>query len=402
MKTNRTLIAMCIATIFASGSLCAKDKWEYHTDGWEKTKSYGNVMVANDTAKQWGPWEDFVEPAAGAPSIAFIGAGADDPYKIIPNPIPVPEGCAAGEWCGYMAYSVKNKYEYTDWSYEKVRVRNESGYGYHYEWQWVPHTETYTTRTDLQPAEMRLQFVQPGVGDDWKGYGEVSFLSELAEFNAAVGTDAQEIGVKFDWQQGDFQSYNPWDNVVLEGLADSWWPWYYYFDSSDSKWKDIRKYATMGLLEVKLENDVAAYVSSSCEGDCAVLKETKVYVPYVAGQVTALAEMAGLSMSSATASYFGRSFGGGTVGMQVSFAGTGSWSGEWRGGYLPNFNASGGISGASFASSSVTGVGCGGAVTGTVVGSFYGPQAAAAGGVADVTKNATRYVDVFLATKQPN
>jgi hypothetical protein len=72
MKTQRTLIATCIAALFVSSGVMAKDKWEYHEAAWDNTKSYGNVSIGRDSVQQWGPWEDFVQPAAGGPSIGFL------------------------------------------------------------------------------------------------------------------------------------------------------------------------------------------------------------------------------------------------------------------------------------------------------------------------------------------
>lgn len=86
MKTSRMLIGVCLASLFVAETGFARDKWEYNESAWDKTQSYGQVTVAQDSVQQWGPWEQFVEPAAGAVGAAgvqFAGAGAAELYRPI-------------------------------------------------------------------------------------------------------------------------------------------------------------------------------------------------------------------------------------------------------------------------------------------------------------------------------
>lgn len=84
MKTKQAVIGVCVAALFASSAAIARDKWDYSEGAWDKTQSYGQVTVAQDSVQQWGPWEQFVEPAAGAPSgVQFAGAGSGDLYRPI-------------------------------------------------------------------------------------------------------------------------------------------------------------------------------------------------------------------------------------------------------------------------------------------------------------------------------
>lgn len=406
MKTNRTLIAMCIATMFASGSLCAKDKWEYHTDGWEKMKSYANVVIANDSVQKWGPWDEFVEPAAGAPSIAFIGAGAGDPYKIIPNPIPPnPEvGCADGAWCGYMAVQLMEKEYY---SYRK------HGRTY-WDWRWE-------RVGDVLPAEIALNFEPSAGSDPWGGYfdkGAVNLrlLTNLPEYGVSAGAETGMVPVEFNGLQGWFDPPRHFEgDISLEGG----WNGLYYDPASHSwnKWKPVNQYATMGVLIAYVYGSNEEMARSSEGGDYDV---TKVYAPFVAGQLTPLADMGSLNAGNVTAKYEGQTaLAGGDVSMTVRF-GSATWDGKFNGGSgATGFTVTNGsISGANFAASgsSIGAKDVGGChpaysgVSGTVNGSFYGPQAAAAGGIVDITKTATtysksitpvttQYVDVFLANK---
>ena len=386
MKTNRTLIAMCIATLFASTSLQAKDKWEYHTDGWEKTKSYANVMVSNDTVQKWGPWEEFVEPAAGAPSIAFLGAGAGDPYNVLPKPIPpTPEvGCPAGEWCGYIAVQLKERYGgYGD------------GYGRSYYggggWHNVGDAVGGEIALQFQPSDGPLPW-----GGPWnEGAVNLRLLTSLPDFGIGAGAETGMIPVEFNGYQGWFDSLKYEGDISLEGGYDG-----KYYDSTATSWwqiwKKVNEYATMGTL--------ITYVYGDDES------EYKVYAPFVAGLPTPTSDMPG----NVTAFYRGETgLARGDVCMRVNF-GAGNWSGTFNGGYgTYGFSVEGGaLNGSGFSASSGNLSAWGSSVSGTVKGTFYGPQAAAAGGLIDVTKTSnyesyarsegptsTRYVDVFLANK---
>lgn len=380
MKTQRTLIAMCVAALFTSTAAIAKDKWEYHESAWDSAKSYGNVTIGSDSVSQWGPWEDFVEPAAGGPTIAFIGGGSGDPYRPIP-PIPV-GGCGDGEWCGYMAISN----DYSPNSY----------YGRY-------RTPPYINR--FEAADIALQFDQPESG--WRGHGGVNLIlrSDLSDYGATAGMETGMVPVMFWGKQGWFDGHAHDPYVSLEGGFDG-------YNRYTHTW--VNKYATMGVLRayvngVDVENDSYAARSSESESD-----GTWVYAPFVAGQLTSSSDMSALRASNITAWYKGETaLARGDVCMTVQF-GSGTWNGVWNHGYrVTGFSANGTINGANFASTNVTGSSVVSSES-SVRGSFYGPQAAALGGVVDVTKTAgyvnysiaesssmptTRYVDVFLANK---
>lgn len=81
MKTKRMVVAVCVASLFASSAAIAREKWDFNEAAWEKSQSYGQVSVAQDSVGQWGPWEQFVEPAAGGPAgVQYAGPGARDLY----------------------------------------------------------------------------------------------------------------------------------------------------------------------------------------------------------------------------------------------------------------------------------------------------------------------------------
>lgn len=89
MKTKNILIGACIASLLSSGMVFARDKWDYNESGWNQTSSYGEITVAQDSVQRWGPWESFIEPAAGfSAGVQFAGAPAGDVYRptfTVPN-----------------------------------------------------------------------------------------------------------------------------------------------------------------------------------------------------------------------------------------------------------------------------------------------------------------------------
>lgn len=91
MKTRLALIALLLSTSLTGTASFAKDKWDYNKDAWSATASYGDVTIAQDSVDQWGPWAEYVEPAAGAPGgVQFVGAPAGEYYRTFYNIPPAP------------------------------------------------------------------------------------------------------------------------------------------------------------------------------------------------------------------------------------------------------------------------------------------------------------------------
>lgn len=450
MKTRRTLIAMCIAALFANGAAMAKEKWEYNEDKWDDTRSYGRVTIDKDSVSAWGPWEDFVEPAAGAPSIGFLGAAVGDPYRPLPTPVPVIEGCAAGAWCGYVAYrSYVNDYY------------NSEGYGGY-----------YRNRPQAGLIELRLSPDDPSAITvlNGSGLGVISGkitplegsdpLLVIPELSRVRGGDLSlpvEFGSGTSWVSNrdglaNFYGYEYGDinaPIVINGRT---------IDGGESGWSasigghsriwarsgsdpeyDTTPYMTMG---GNLYVSVWGYVSGGSGNDSYYYNYVNASdgaEGYVAGILTPLSDMASLNAGRVTAEYAGYTSGyrstsyQSPVAVSVNF-GNATWSGTWNNGSDGNMwsstdssgrpylvgqvgvIASGTISGANFQSNSVSAND--GQVTGSVQGNFYGPQAAGLGGIVNITKTAAvpvnevvartvsipsysnaTYVDVFAAQK---
>lgn len=419
MKTQRTLIATCIAALFASSAVMAKDKWEYNEDKWDDTRSYGSVSLDKDSVQQWGPWEQFVEPAAGAPSIALLGAGVSDPYRNLPqtNQVKVDDVCRAGDWCGYAVY---RNYE---WKYQYYQDDGEGeGYG------------GYSTSKESRPYAGRFGLTlkpdDPSVVtiDGGEGPGQVSWRLAALAGNAApvLGASHDPMNANFgDWyyyynytgglhnfyasqQTSDTSAY---DYSTVYGYPHDGSYYYYWYLPTSNK-------------------EVAAgyfyrYIYDYVSGDGAEMGR-QTYGSYVAGIATPQAYLDAQRAGNVIASYQGNSVDGYygyqiPVSMTVNF-GNATWNGSWNGGsdgssayqysdsygnkYVSGqigFNASGTVSGANIQSTSVSALD--GTVTGKVQGTFYGQTAGSIGGVHDIVKTrpevytASSNVGVFLVDK---
>jgi hypothetical protein len=432
----------------------AKDKWEYHEAAWDNTKSYGNVSIGRDSVQQWGPWEDFVQPAAGGPSIGFLGAGSGDMYRPLP-PIPTPipgSDCASGAWCGYVVYT----------SYSNVNGYG-GGYGY-----GEGYGGYYRNRPQAGLIELRLSPNDPsavtvlggsGLGTvegritPLAGSDPLLVIPELMRVSGGDLSLPVQFGSGTSWVSVNDGLANFYGSasgyigspIVIQGqtIDGGESGWYASIGGHNRIWArsgsneqyDTTPYMTMG---GNLYVSVWGYVSGDSENQgyyYNYVQATDGAEGYVAGIATSLADMAALQARSVTATYNGytsgykNTSGQSPVVVNVNF-GNASWSGTWNNGSNGNVwygsdssgrpyiagqvgvIASGTISGANFQSTSVSAND--GNVTGKVQGTFYGPEAAGLGGVVNVTKTpnvsvetvarsatpvAATYVDVFAAQK---
>lgn len=382
MNTKKTVIAASIAALLAApAATFAKDQWEYHEDQWGNVVSYGSVQLAQDSSDTWGPWAEFIMPAAGGPvvnPVQFVGEGSGERYRPEPKisaPV-VSSGCEAGMACGYAVFK--------NFSYE-------GGYG-----DGGEHPATFTAR------------IPPTLDDSATTAWRVTSLDDTTPIYPESG----ELAVDVE-EYSDSEAY------------------FYRNDSVDGGegGGHARIYGSMPETDIPVAvGNFSRYLWSymngnDCGGDCDYgYSSNETYGMFVAGIVTSAADMSELRANNITAVYNGHAFYNGTpVTINVNF-GTASWSGSWNNGadgstwtHTPSgssqqyvnghvgFNASGTISGSNIQSTSVSATD--GAVSGSVRGSFYGSQAAALGGVVDITKSTEGYtnarnVDLYLTTKQ--
>lgn len=427
MKTKRTIIAACIATLFISGTVFAKDSWEYHESGWNNVKSYGKVVIAQDSVGQWGPWEDFVEPAAGAPApVAMPGMSGGDQYRnnpdiiVIPTPTPTPDakGCAPGAWCGYAIFKDSTKVKQSGgWSYLTSSYEGDKCSTKPYS----PGLFTLMLTPDKMPvawygtrgtAEWNLEPLNGGAVPNFANSGSplaVTFYEDMNHFHTR-GEGASFV---------DGVSHNAWNPDAYVMFSDSGDR---YFEKAITGtqykvgkepiynkygkligWQDV--YVTLkadpDVAIGQFERSVESYMKGGDNQTMITTTTTTGY--YVAGIATPQSYLDSQRAGNVTANYVGGSFDGsqqGKVDITVKFA-PGTWSGNWSQNGNFNFSAAGNVSGANISGAVVDTKN----MSGTVNGTFYGQQAGSIAGVSDVTRT-TKYgsesqAAIFLVNKVP-
>ncbi|MBS1130860.1 MAG: hypothetical protein H6R16_1862, partial [Proteobacteria bacterium] len=361
MKTKRTIIAACIATLFLSGTVFAKDTWEYHESGWNNVKSYGKVVIAQDSVGQWGPWEDFVEPAAGAPApVAMPGMSGGDQYRnnpdiiVIPTPTPTPEtkGCAAGAWCGYAIFKDSTHVRQSGgWDYRSLSYEGD---GYNFK-KYSPALFTLMLTPDSLPissswygtsgtASWGLEPLNGAEAPNFANSGSpqaVRFYEYLNHFHdQGEGTSlidgvshgpnwGYEAALMFATYDGD-RHFDKAITGTLYKVGEE--P--IYWKGKIIGWRDV--YVTL-----KADPDVAigqferqsveSYTSGTGESAITTTTTKTTTGYYVAGIATPQSYLDSQRAGNVTANYVGGSFDGsqqGKVDITVKFA-PGTWSGNW-------------------------------------------------------------------------
>ncbi|MBS1139048.1 MAG: hypothetical protein H6R13_501 [Proteobacteria bacterium] len=394
MKTKRTIIAACIATLFISGTVFAKDSWEYHESGWNNVKSYGKVVIAQDSVGHWGPWEDFVEPAAGAPApVAMPGMSAGDQYRKTPDIIVIPEdkGCATGAWCGYAIFrnSADQRESYNERSYYKP---SNPWTGALFTLMPTPDDPSITAGEGRGPGSIAWQLDSLGAilptfsesagaipadfGGGWWFTGD----DGLHHFHTdAYAADVNGVSHNmFSSEARNTFGSGPFEQAITGQMI-----------NIGSKWRPIWvRIAADEQVAVGDFSQMTVYVKGESRSmERPPVAQTEGY--YVAGIATPQAYLASQQASNIRANYVGGSFDGsrqGSVAIQVQF-GPATWQGQWESSAM-SFQAAGNITGANIAATNISALSnCDRATySGYVQGTFYGEQAGSIGGVSSVTK----------------
>jgi hypothetical protein len=394
MKTKRTVIAACIATLFISGTVFAKDTWEYHENGWNNVNSYGKVVIAQDSVNQWGPWEDFVEPAAGAPSVALPGAGGSDPYRNNPNII-VNEGCAAGAWCGYAIFRNSSQdgddYRYNERSHYKPPYNGTAGL---FTLFLTPDDPSITAGEGEGPGSVAWQLTSLGTTQPTFGDSGGAIPADFGGGWWFLGDDGLHHYHTDSWNTDiNGVSHNKYVNearntfgsgAFTDAITGHW-----YFDSKSHRWVVIypNDEVAIGNFERKVSSELmAAYMEG---GPKPSVDSTSGY--YVVGIATPQAYLDSQRAGNVNATYVGGSYDGnqqGIVELHVQF-GSATWDGTWKGAL--NFQVkegAGSINGANLSSTNISALSkCDPATySGFVQATVYGQQAGSIGGTSSVTK----------------
>lgn len=397
-----TLLATAVA---AACSLSAHANGPTQAD-FAKVVLYSNVTIAQDSSSQWGIWEELEPTAAGPQTPLPLLAGTTELYRpvgvVTPDtPVTPPtiiSACASGGLCGFGAMTLSTE----SWNDETAQVAavpesNKLRVGFQLfpqtngEPSWLPESMTVST----QPVRSDVANTVPSFNNlgplEFDGFN--SHSHETPRDNLPVGAEGVAERVRINT---DIMSL---PSEVQAGMFEG----------------DLRisRYVSGG-------PDVPPLSSSTQSG----------IIYGVWGITTSAQDMNNLRLSNAQANYSGNLFSAdgtnnGAVKMNVNF-GSSQFSASFSnvgGGQVAlsngstvgikgtlNFQASGSISGSQFSSNALS-MASGKPITGNVVGAFFGPQAAVAGGVIDVTADPTpagnstariaaRYVSPFIATKQ--
>jgi len=365
------LIAGLAISLAGPTAMASEKEWTIHKDKWKDVMAYGTIPIEKDSPTEWGPWTQFVQPAAGpvavlpsmpADGTAYFRPESTDEYSPKYD-LDLEEGfCKGGEWCGYAVYTNARS---------DHGVKSRSGP--------LPGRIALTLTPDEKvPDEIVLsQPIYNKVGGfaSWRATGlfgaDDPAFTESGDMTAAFFN----IPANFFAHTEDSYSDTLYDKAYANGLN----PWGYPDE------------ITKGFFGRNAETE-----------DPSI--EQGVNGIYIAGIPTALSDLSVLRADNFTAAYCGWAFQGSHVKIDVNF-GPATWSGEWNGGYdglvknMPDgtlsgkvgFTAQGDIKGTDFYSTKVGAndeVGPNGIlkVRGKVLGTFYGKDAKALAGVADITK----------------
>lgn len=344
MTTPLKAIALAVAGLAMQSQALAAPT----ADQLNSIKLYSDVTIAQDSVTGWGPWTEFEPPAAGAAPLNLPPL-TSDLYRNLPQ-VADTQGGLLG--FGVFFTVVNNGEPVSD------------GQG---------HALTLTG-TEVSPAS---------------GGRLLPDVLGL-QVNALTGTYPSSLtSVQLTRQEDG--TYTRESDLGLTKLI--------LVDSPDAPAGSVAP--------VTFYQFISYITGDDAEGDATVngLSHTGVI-----GRTTAVNDIAALRLGNVIATYNGHSLtqldqgGLAPMTMTVNF-GQSSWSGTWNNGVSANgavgFSAAGTLSGAQFSSTpgSITALDSNN-LSGSVRGAFYGAQAAAAAGIADITKNNVRHVDPFIAFKQ--
>lgn len=324
-------------------------------------KLYGDVTIAKDSVSSWGPWTEFEPPAAGNPPLARL-PGTAELYRTLPQATTPAGGVTP-----------------------PVVVTPEPdlvGFGAFYTLTTSPEGPDQVNGP--HPINVAGTTIPPKTTESWL---PDSFQMAIAPI---TGTYPPPNSVQLTLQEGGEYSHSTENGQTTLTLIEN------PDDPVDAQSNQVSIYKFL------------SYILSPEDRAPQVISHFGVI-----GYKTSAIDMATLGQTNASFTYNGYSLTNGNAFapmiMQVNLAGSGSWSGTWNNGADSNgavgYSVTGGaINGSTFSTTAASTFSSTdpGSITGKVSGAFYGPMASAVGGIADITKNGTRYVDPFLATKQLN
>lgn len=410
MKTQRTRPALHVIGLAAALLMAQNAGASVSEDDLKKVRSYGNVTVAQDTVTKWGPWEEFENPAAGATQLSGIPAVPPEFYRPLPpvNP-PVSEGlCAASSYCGFGAFINTSA-----WADQQVKWRfYEEGdegiyipdYGTHYDYG-------YEGRHQPFPVLLTGNIVTPEGEQPVEYTSRFPYQIQIQTTNLVEGDPAFLYPASGELVRHG--SGRTWGHYMDHSLAlgdGSAYSGFYSFQVSLQDHLDLGATAEDTHLAFVYGHYKEAYVRQAMEAYIAGSEpmgdeesvEARVTLQKlwgVMGLTSSQADMDALKAGRTLATYNGRDLYHTGVSLAVDF-GNATWTGSWESG---GFTAAGTVSGVNFSANQISSTSGRQVDAGRsfVKGAFFGPQAAAVGGIADVTSYAATAAPVAPNTAQP-
>ena len=404
-----TLLATAVA---AACSLSAHANGPTPAD-FAKVVLYADVTIAQDSASQWGIWEQLEPTAAGPQTPLPLLPSGGELYRplgtVTPAAPTTATACVSGALCGFGVMSLST---YSWDQREELAIREEVFFEESNELRvgfqlfpttsntpsWLPESMTVSTqpiRPDAPETVPGLSLPGPLAFDGFNSHNRDNPPPQDAPAGTVVTGDRASIESDLDSAPSGSQA------ARFQG----------------------------GLI-------IARYVSGGA--DSRPQSGTEQYGEWygVWGLTTSAADMNNLRLSNAEAQYNGYTFNGwgggtGSVHMSVNFGnstfkadfnGGSGGSNPLMGGSLQqtrsgsyqvtgalSFSASGNINGSQFSANNLSIGGAYKTIDGKVEGAFFGPNAAVAGGVADVSAVVStpgmtspvyaRYAAPFIAVK---
>ena len=409
---KKIVVAAISLTLISIQAEAAKTS---NKDKYKDVVVYGNITLEQDSMNEWGPWEQFIQPAAGVPVPPPVAAILPDPIPEIRKPEPpeppeppVESFCEGGEWCGYTAIGGRT------WEGTKEGERSEDG------------KDDYLSynRSKYGPVPGRIKLSMSSDIDTHEKI--VSYQTTNPAYTSPVDDDPDIAGDPDG--SGGYNSIDHLSSTVYSSITNG--------NLVTETGSDIGARSNAVKYDYAFMDHLSNYVRSSnydeSEG-ITTISSTEYAGGYVVGWVTGDSAINDINAEFAaegmTAYYDGRAYGSWVNGAQrysdvhieVTFGNDAGWSGEWNGGSdgnnvrldsYDNGNYVSGevgliVTGGTFSGGDLTASGTqitahdGIINSGLVEASFYGPAGQNIGGVVDVVKstegyNEHQYVDVFI------
>lgn len=404
-----TLLATAVA---AACSLSAHANGPTQAD-YAKVVLYSNVTIAQDSASQWGIWEE-LEPTAAGPQTPLPQLPVTiDPYRplgtvVVNTPVtptnpetpkPAVPLCVSGAMCGFGAITSQS-YSYVLERAEEVSIEAPlERMGFQLLGTVVQANED-ANRWQPQSLLVTIQ----GVRSDVTAPTEIVDLGPLEQGRRPMGfvhTMESFEGDSYTYAEIKTDTSDPGVDAVGLMLGEIRISRYVNGDGFEGKESTQRHdvYGVWGITtaasemnELRMSNAQATYTGKTFGADGSATGDLKARVAFGPGTIE-LDFNGGLNVKNPMAN----------AKLETTAAGTTQVAGAL------SFRASGTINGSLISANNLQIAGANNSITGKVEGAFFGSNAAALGGVADVTARiqnsptdaavSARYVTPFVATK---